>query len=245
MMTRSIRKGLPALAMIGFCLSSKNVSGSAAGVDPTALQERQQYIAQIKRPDKEMRNHSGESMRSFYVARLSGLDKSVLDSATQTFIVDLIEKDEDEWVRLEAAAEVAYLPLTEGILPRVTRLLEKCRADDRVNFQVLASQSLVIIGKKRNRTNVQAEKTLAEIAQGRNMAKWKVMIPLHNLGTTAMDPSSKTQIPIVEFLKMNLRNQAIYALSLAKDDFSKKVLTDLSKDGNSWVSETARSVLAH
>jgi len=214
-------------------------------VEPSAMEMRQNYIAQIKRPDKEMRNHSGESMRSFYVARLSELDKSVLDAATQTLFADLIEKDEDEWVRLEAAAEVGYLPLTEGILPRVTGLLEKCRTDERVNFQVLASQSLLIIAKKRNRTNVQAEKTLAGIAQGRDMANWKVMIPLHNVGTTAMDPTSKTQIPIEEFFKMNLRNTAISALSIAKDEFSKKTLTELAKDGNAWVSETARSALAH
>jgi hypothetical protein len=231
--------------MIGFCLSPKNVSGGAAGVDSAAMQERQQYIAQIKRPDKEMRNHSGESMRSFYVARLCELDRAVLDAGTQGFIVDLIEKDADEWVRLEAAGEVAYLPLTAELIPRVTRLLEKCRKDERVNFQVLASQSLLRIGKKRNRTNVAAEKTLAGIAQGRNLAKWKVMIPAHNVGTMAMDPSSKTQIPIEEFFKMTLRNQAIVALSLAKDDFSKKTLTDLAKDSNTWVSETAHSALAH
>lgn len=244
-MNRSIRIGLPALAMIGFCLSPKIISGDVAGVEPTALQERQQYIAQIKRPDKEMRNRGGESMRSFYVARLAGLDKSVLDAATQTLFADLIEKDEDEWVRLEAAAEVPNLPLAEELVPRFIRLLEKCRKDERVNFRVLASQSLLKIAKKRNRTNEAAEKTLAEIAQGRDMAKWKVMIPLHNVGTMAMDPSSKTQIPIEEFFKMTLRNQAIFALSLAKDDFSKKTLTDLAKDGNTWASETARSVLAH
>jgi hypothetical protein len=88
---------------------------------------------------------------------LAELGREAIDAETQRLFADLMEKDEDEWVRLEAAAQFAFLPLADENLPRVTGLLEKCRADERINFQVLASQSLLMIGKRQKKTNVQAE----------------------------------------------------------------------------------------
>lgn len=241
----SVRKWVPISVVLGLLFARTALAGAANSPDPKALEKRQNFIAMIKRPHKEMLNKSGESMRSFYVARLSELDSSVLDAETQTLFADLIEKDEDDWVRLEAAADVAYLPLAGDKLQRVNGLLEKCRTDERVNFQVLASQSLLEIGRKQKKANLAAEKTLAKIAQGQDMAKWMVMIPPHNVGMMIADPASKAQIHFEDFYKTNLRIKAINALSQSKDDFSKKVLTDLTKDGNAWVRETAKSGLAH
>lgn len=239
MHARSVRKLILSSALVGLCCATNAISKSSA------LEMKQQYLTQIKRPTAEMKNHSGESMRSLYVARLAELDSSVLDADMQTLFADLMEKDDDEWVRLEAVGQIAYIPLADDKLARVTGLLEKYRSDERVNFQVLAAQSLLAIGKKKKTTNVQAEKTLAKIAQGQGMAQWKIMIPPHNVGTTIADPTGKAQIPFEDFYRQNMRRKAIFALSIPKDDFSKKVLSDLTKDSDAMISETAKSCLAH
>ena len=239
-----VRKWLTTSLTIGLCLAKTAISSKAEFIEPTESVKKQHFISLLKRPDKEMQNVRGESMRDIYVAKISELDSSVLDPETLNLFSDLIDNDENVWVRLEAVADIANFPMSEDMVPKVTGLLEKYRNDERVNFQVFASQSLLRIGHKHGKLNMQAEKTLAKIAQGQDLEKWKVMIPTHNVGTMIMDPGSKSQIPFEDFYKVNMRVKALLALTLSKDDFSKKVISDLAKDSNTWVRETAQSYSA-
>lgn len=202
----------------------------------TPLERRDECIAKLKTPDAQMRSsHSGESMRDLFVHELTTLDPSVLDRTTVEFVLSLAENDESEWVRLEAAADIADMPIPSDLEPKVIATLEKCRADKRVNFQVLASQSLLKLAAKGGRTDLGSEKVLARVAQGQDLAKWTVMIPMHNAGKMIKESGSKTEIPVEQYLKTNMRVNAVYALSRSKSDFAKGVIAGLAKDGNDRV----------
>jgi hypothetical protein len=206
------------------------------------IEKKNAYIAAINRPDKPMTKTEGGNLRDLYVAKLSELDTSLLDENVVKLFIDLMEKDENAWVPLEAVAAIVNLPIQKGTLPKVTSLLEKYRNDQRINFQVLASQSLVKIARKNGTPNLAAERTLANIAQGKDMEQWTVMIPAHNAGTMVSDPGGKAQIPFEEYSKVNFRLNAIHALAKSNSAFSKKIISGLAQDSHELVRETARGL---
>jgi hypothetical protein len=238
----SDRKWLVASLAVGLCIVKPALSEKVGSEKLKDSDRKSSYIAAIKGPDKPLTKTQGGSLRDLYVARLSELDSNLLDAETLNLFTDLIENDENAWVRLEAVATIVNIPIPKEKIPKVSGLLEKYRNDQRVNFQVLASQSLLRLGRKHGTATLQAEKTLAKIAQGTGMAKWTVMIPSHNVGTMIMDPGSKSQITFEEFAKTNLRLNAVNALAKANSDFSKKVISDLAQDSNQMVREAAQAI---
>jgi hypothetical protein len=241
----SMKRNLTLLIVVyaPFAMASGPQSQEVGATSP--LERRDDCIAKLKTPDAKMRDHaSGESMRDLFVHELTMLDPAVLDRATVEYVLSLAENDESEWVRLEAAADIANMPIPSDLEPKVIAMLEKYRMDKRVNFQVLASQSLLKMAAKRGTTDLSSEKALARIAQGQDLAKWTVMIPAHNAGKMIREPGSKTGIPVEQYMKTNMRVNAVQALGHSKSDFAKGVIAGLAKDGNERVRSAAASVEA-
>jgi HEAT repeat protein len=243
--THSMMRNLTLTIVVhaSIAMASRPQSQQVGATSP--LERRNYCISKLKTPDAQMRDPaSGESMRDLFVHELTRLDPAVLDRATVEYVLRLVEDDESEWVRLEAAADIADMPIPSDLEPKVIATLEKCRADKRVNFQVLASQSLLKLAAKGGRTDSGSEKALARVAQGQDLAKWTVMIPAHNAGKMIREPGSKTEIPVEQYMKTNMRVNAVHALGRSKSDFAKGVIAGLAKDGNDRVRDAVASVEA-
>jgi HEAT repeat protein len=185
----------------------------------------------------------GSTLRSIYVARLSEFDSSFHDEQLIRFFINLIQNDPNEWVRLEAAADIGRLRIPEGMVDEVSAILEKSRKQEAVNFQALAGASLIRVRKAHRKSTTEAEKDLAKLAHGQDKAKWKIMIPPHNRNTMIQDPESKVKVPFEDFFKTNMRVFAIEGLGRAGSDYSKKVLKDLEKDGDKRIKESAKEAI--
>lgn len=187
----------------------------------------------------------GSTLRSIYVARLSELDSSFHDESLVRFFIDLIQNDPNEWVRLEAAADIARLRIPADLVDEVIAALEKARSHEAVNFQALAGASLINVRKSHRKSTAETEIALAKLALGQDRARWKVMIPPHNRNTMIRDSESKVEVPFEEFFKTNMRVFAIKGLGKSGSDYAKKVLASLEKDGDTRIKGSAKEALSN
>jgi hypothetical protein len=184
----------------------------------------------------------GQSVRDIYVHQLVNLAGGAEDPEIIEFFLELIEKDRNEWVRLEAAADMQFLKIPPGMRERVVGALEKCRKNERIDFQVLASHALIAVAKQSGSTDPGAVETLARIARGEGMADWKIMVPYHNLKSMVRDPATGKDIPYRDSRKTGMRLKAMDGLAMSGDRSSRIALRKLEEDGDIRIRERARQL---
>jgi hypothetical protein len=238
MLANSINRRLIFPFAIGAAIASGAYSQQAPKMSRDEVTpSKSSLIAEINK--REIDESSGETLRDMYVPKLSELNGDVQDPELVNYFLDLIQNDPNEWVRLEAAADIGNLNIPDDMVVKVNTALDKARKLDAVNFQVLAARAKIKVNKKKNKQDMESVKSIALIAQGKDQSKWKIMIPPHNKNTMIAEPGSKTKIPFEDFFKTELRINAMDGLAISGDDFSKKTLKELEKDGNATIKQKA------
>lgn len=214
--------------------------GSSAGPDSLKMEQEKKasLIEKIKKPAIG----KADAMRDMWVYHLSMMRLAQEDPKVVSLFVDLIERDKNEWVRLEAAADIHYLRIPKELESNVYSALVKARSNSYVNFKVLSSISVIQIKKKRNKEDSESIRILSSIAKGEEISNWKIMVPKHNIGAMVEDPTSKRQVPIEEILKIGMRTRAIEGLRVSNDKESRTLLTSLENDENIQVKAAAKFV---
>jgi len=185
----------------------------------------EETISFIKDKSYDMGNHKA-TIRSQQIRDLSNYDLSEVKDMWVNTLIDLLENDTNDRVRVSASYALGVAKDTTAI-----SVLKKALDDDVVELRMEAAYSLVKFGFSNDE---KVFSTLEDIIRGKNIETWNINGYIPEGGT----PPEREQR-----IKLGLRQKAMSRIAFINTEKTKSLLEAMTKDPDELLSKSAEALL--